>query len=43
LITNLQTLYTGKGRYDSFQLWINVWVASKTVWSLVDTCHTWAP
>jgi len=23
-------------------LWINVWVAGKTVWSLVNTCHTWA-
>jgi len=24
-------------------LWINVWVACKSVWSLVYTCHTWAP
>jgi len=24
-----------KGRYGSFELWINVWVAGKTVWSLV--------
>jgi len=32
-----------KGRYGSFHLWINVWVAGKTVWSLVNTCHTWAP
>jgi len=24
-------------------LWINMWVAGKTVWSLVNTCHTWAP
>jgi len=24
-------------------MWINVWVAGKTVWSLVNTCHTWAP
>jgi len=31
-----------KGRYDSFHLWINVWVAVKTVWPLVNTCHTWA-
>ena len=31
-----------KGRYGSFHLWINVWVAGKTVWSLVNTCHTWA-
>jgi len=23
-------------------LWISVWVAGKTVWSLVNTCHTWA-
>jgi len=23
-------------------LWINVWVAGKTVWSLVNTCRTWA-
>jgi len=30
------------GRYGSFHLWINVWVAGKTVWSLVNTCHTWA-
>jgi len=21
---------------------MNVWVAGKTVWSLVNTCHTWA-
>jgi len=31
-----------KGRYGSFHLWINVWVPGKTVWSLVNTCHTWA-
>jgi len=24
-------------------LWINVWVAGKTVWSLVNTCRCWAP
>jgi len=30
------------GRYGSFHLWINVWVAGKTVWFLVNTCHTWA-
>jgi len=29
-----------KGRYGSFHLWINVWVAGKTVLSLVNTCHT---
>jgi len=29
-----------KGRYGSFHLWINVWVARKTVWSVVNTCHT---
>jgi len=30
-----------KGRYGSFHLWINVWVAGKTVRSLVNnTCHT---
>jgi len=28
-----------KGRYGSFHLWINVWVAGKTVWSRVYTCH----
>ena len=27
-----------KGRYGSFHLWINVRVAAKTVWSLVNTC-----
>ena len=32
-----------KGRYGSFHLWINMWVAGKTVWSLVNACHTWAP
>jgi len=32
-----------KGRYGSFHLWINVLVAGKTVWFLVNTCHTWAP
>jgi len=31
-----------KGRYGSFHLWINVWVAGKTVWSVVNTCRTWA-
>jgi len=30
-----------KGRYGSFHLWINVRVAGKTEWSLVNTCHTW--
>jgi len=29
-----------KGRYGSFHLWINVWVEGKTVWSLVNRCHT---
>jgi len=24
-------------------LWINVWLAGKTVRSLVNTCHTWVP
>ena len=28
-----------KVRYGSFHLWANVWVAGKTVWSLVNTCH----
>jgi len=28
-----------KGRYDSFHLWINVWVAGKTECCLVNTCH----
>ena len=31
-----------KSRYGSFRLWINVWVAGKTVWSVVNTCHTLA-
>ena len=31
-----------KGRYGSCHFWINVWVACKTVWSLINTCHTWA-
>jgi len=36
------TLQLGsKDRYGSFHLWINVWEAGKTVWSLVNTCHTW--
>jgi len=30
-----------KGRYGSFHLWVNVWVAGKTVRSLVYKCHTW--
>jgi len=29
-----------KGRYSSFQMWINVWVAGNTPWILVNTCHT---
>jgi len=32
-----------KDRYGSFHLWINVWVAGKTAWFLVNMCHTWAP
>jgi len=37
------TLQLGvKGRYGSFHLWINVWVAGKTVWSLINMCHIWA-
>jgi len=31
-----------KGRYGSFHLWINMWVAGKTVWLLVNNCHVWA-
>jgi len=31
-----------KSRYGSFYLWINVWVAVKTVWSIINTCHFWA-
>ena len=38
------TLHLGsKDRYGSFHLWINMWVAGKIVWSLVNTCHTWVP
>jgi len=29
-----------KRRRGSFHLWINVLMAGKTVWSLVNTCHT---
>ena len=29
-----------KGRYGSLHLWINVWLADKTVWSVVNTFHT---
>jgi len=32
----------GLKAYGSFHLWIKVKVAGKTVWSLVNTCHTWA-
>jgi len=32
-----------KGRCGSFHLRINVWVTGKSVWSLVNMCHTWAP
>jgi len=31
-----------KGRYGSFHLWINMRVAGKTVWCLINMCHTWA-
>jgi len=31
------------GMAQSFHLWVNVWAAGKTVWSLVNTCHSWAP
>ena len=31
-----------KGRHGSFHLWMHMWVAGKTVWSFVNTCHTWA-
>jgi len=34
--------WEGKGRYDSFRLWMNMWGAGKTVKSLENTCHTWA-
>jgi len=32
-----------KVRYRSLHLWINAWVAGKAVWSLINTCHAWAP
>jgi len=32
-----------KGRYGSSHFWMHEWVAGKTVWSLVHSCHTWAP
>jgi len=36
-------LRVGSKMHDgSFHLWINVWVAGKTVRSLVNMCHTWA-
>jgi len=35
--------WEGRGRYSSFYLWITTWVAGKTVWSLENACHTWAP
>ena len=31
-----------KGRHGSFHLYKRVGMAGKTVWSLVNTCHTWA-
>ena len=32
-----------KGRHGSFHLWMHVWVTGETVWSLINTCHNWAP
>ena len=34
------TLWLGsKGRHGSLHLWINVWVAGKSVWSFINTCQ----
>ena len=33
-------LWLGSEGMGSFHSWINVWVAGKTVWSLVNTCHS---
>jgi len=35
--------WEGKGRYGSFRWWINAGCAVKTVRSLENACHTWAP
>jgi len=34
--------WEGKGRYGLFHMWINAWVAGKTVWLLNNACHTCA-
>jgi len=31
------------GSFRLWILWINVWMAGETVWSLVKMCHTWVP
>jgi len=38
-----QSAAWSKGKYGSFHLWMHVSVAVKTLWSLIYTCHTWAP
>jgi len=35
--------WEGKGRYVLFHSRLNASVAGKTMWSLVNACHTWAP
>jgi len=35
--------WEGKGRYGSFRLRMNAGCAGKTLRSLDNTCHTWAP
>ena len=39
LVSSMGSLYLF---YGSFHLWMNIWAAGKTVWSLVNTWHTWA-
>jgi len=41
-IVHLQKLYMLK-LGGVFHLCINVWVADKTAWPLIDSCHTWTP
>ena len=41
---NVVTLCSwGLDRYGSFHSWLNMRMAGKTMWSLVNMCHTWMP
>jgi len=40
LLVHLDPILTLWRQDGSFHSWINVWAAGKTMWSLVNTCHS---